>query len=380
MLWCHGAPGAGKSTLVYAIIERLRKSYGKEAVIVYAYCSYEKQEAQPTRNILAGMVRMAASEYEPLPECVLEAWKMHDYGSSFLSLSSLRSLLCKLLTGQRKSFILVDALDEITDSKSKPNERLLEPDRVLDEVTTILKEVNKLKADHGQISCRALVTSREKCPDRFSRVEVAEMPIEAAEGDVKIRVEAAINGRFYRHLAENIQRDPKVQANMVDQISKSAEGVFLLPRLQLEYLRRFRNLRDLKDALKDLPQNLDDSHMRSMKRIRNQPVELCGKAYTALSLVYHAKGSLTLKSVQQALAVRDGDERFDEDGIDSEETLINITAGLLTMRSGNLTFVHHTVKEFLRTPEGKSNGHRIAGEETPQDWFTGREPWTWIRR
>ncbi|MCJ1244356.1 hypothetical protein MMC30_001554 [Trapelia coarctata] len=215
-LWCHGPPGAGKSTLVYAIVECLRKFYGKDALIVYTYCSYEKQEAQSTRSILACMVRMAVSEYEPLPEYVLEAWKRQDSGSGSLALSSLRDLLCKLLAGRRKSFILVDALDEITDSESKSSESPLEPDRVLNEMTTILKEVNKLKVDHGRISCRALVTSREKCPDRFPRAEVAEMPIEAAEADVKIIVEAAIDGGFFRALAERIQRDAKVRADIVD--------------------------------------------------------------------------------------------------------------------------------------------------------------------
>ncbi|MCJ1228876.1 hypothetical protein MMC12_005540 [Toensbergia leucococca] len=252
-LWCHGPPGACKSTLVYAIIERLREFYGKEASIIYTYCSYEKQEVQSTRNILACMVRTAVSEYEPLPECVLEAWKRHDSGSIPLSLSSLRYLLCKLLAGRRKSFILVDALDEITYPGPKSNERQMQPDRVMNEVTSILKNVNKVKADHGQISCRALVTSRERCPDRFLRVEVAEMPFQAAEADVKIRVEAAINEGFFQYLDNKIQKDAKVRVDIVDEVSKDTKGVFLLAELRLEHLRRLRNMREFKDTLNDLP-------------------------------------------------------------------------------------------------------------------------------
>lgn len=373
-LWCHGPPGAGKSTLVYAIIEQLRKFYEKDAVIVYAYCSYEKQEVQSARNIIACMVRTAVSQYETLPDFVIEAWERQDHGSSSLSIVSLRDLLCRLLTSRRKAFILVDALDEITRSQSRTQKRLLEPDEVLNEVIDMVDKVNKVKADHGQVHCRALLTSREKFPERFSRVEVVEMLIEAAETDVQITVEALISQGFFRFLDRKIQKDTKIRAAMVKRTSKSAKGVFLLAKLQLDHLRQLTNLRDLTEALKDLPQNLHDSHERSMQRIRNQSARRQETAWKALSLVYHAKGLLTVKSAQQALAVRDRDEEFDEDGIDVEETLINITAGLLTTRSGNLAFVHHTVKEFLRIPEGKGkvDDYGTAEEEATQDWFTDK--------
>ena len=372
-LWCHGPPGAGKSTLVYAIIERLRRFYDKDAVVVYAYCSYEKQDVQSARNIIACMVRTAVSQYETLPEFVLEAWERHDHGLNALSLLSLRELLCRLLTSRRKSFILVDALDEITCSDSK-NEKRLEPDEVLDEVISMVENVNKLKADQGQVCCRALLTSREKCPERFARVEVAEMPIEAAETDVQITVEALIDRRFFKGLDKKVRNCARIRADIVDRISKSAKGVFLLAKLQLEHLRQFTNLRELTEALEDMPQDLHDSHERSIQRIQNQSARRRETALKALSLVYHAKGLLTVKSAQQALAVRDGDEEFKEDGIDDEETLVNITAGLLTTRSGNLAFVHHTVKEFLRKPEEKGNvdGHGTTAEEATHDWFTDK--------
>ena len=96
-LWCHGPPGAGKSTLIYAIVERLRKAYGKDAVIVCAYCSYGKQDTQSARSTIASMVRTALSQHETLPHFVFEAWERHDHGLSSLSLPSLRDLLCKLL-------------------------------------------------------------------------------------------------------------------------------------------------------------------------------------------------------------------------------------------------------------------------------------------
>ena len=264
-------------------------------------------------------------------------------------------------------------MDEITSSQSK-NGILLEPDDVLNEVLDVMENVNELKADQGLICCRALFTSREKCPARFSRLEVAEMPIEATVEDVQITVKALINEGFLRRLNTRNERDSSVRDNIVEKISKSAKGVFLLAKLQLEHLRQFTNLRDLTEALGDLPQDLEESHQRSMQRIRNQPANQQEIVLKALSLVYHAKRVLTVNSIQQALAVRDGDESFIEEGTDDEETLINVTAGLLAVRSGNLVFVHHTVKEFLRKPEGRENvdGCNNPGELGTQNWFTDK--------
>ena len=204
------------------------KFYGEDAVIVYFYCSYEKQGVQSARNSIACMLRTALSQLEKLPGFVLEAWKRHDHGSNTLSLLALRELLCKLLTNRRKSFILVDALDEITCSLSK-NERQLEPDAILDEVNVIVAQVNKLKADLGQICCRALFTYREKCPDRFSRAEVAEMLIEAAEEDVQITVTALIQRGFFKGLGRKIKKVKTVQARIVDKVQRVLMEYFFLP-------------------------------------------------------------------------------------------------------------------------------------------------------
>ena len=72
--------------------------------------------------------------------------------------------------------------------------------------------------------------------------------------------------------------------------------------------------------------------------------------------------------------MRDEDEEFKEDRINNEETLINITAGLLTTRSGNLVFIYHTVKEFLRKSEEKGNvdDYETTIEEETHDWFTNK--------
>ena len=297
-LWCHGPPGAGKSTLVYAMIERLRKFYAQDAVIIYTYCSYEKQGSQSAKKIIACMVKAAVSQLKAIPDFIVSEWKKHDHGLNPIRLPTLRLLLCELLGSRRKSFVIIDALDEITSPQGN-SERQLEPDDVLDEVIEIVNKVNRLKADKGQIRCRALFTSREKCPKRYSAVRVSEMPIKATEADVQLTSEALIDGRFLRHLHEKIDENPRVRRAIVDRITTNVNGVFLLARLQITYLRQFTNLRDLTEALKDLPHDLQESHKRSMDRIRNQSARRRETALRALSLVYHVRGRLTIESARE---------------------------------------------------------------------------------
>ena len=365
-LWCHGPPGAGKSTLVYAIIERLRKFYGQDAIIVHAYSSYEKQGSQSMEKILACMVKIAVSQFAAVPDFVVDEWKNHNHGLSPIRLKTLHSLLCKLLGSRRKSFILIDALDEITSSQGS-SARQLEPDDVLDEIFNIMKKVNGLKADQGQICCRALLTSRERCSANYSEFGVSEMPIKAAEADIRLTLEARIDDRYLRRLHDKIKKDANARKAIVEKITNDAQGVFLLATLQLQYLCQCTNLRNLYEALNGLPQDLQESHKRSMERIRNQPAQRRETALKALSLVYHAIGVLTVESAQQALAVRNGDIDFDKSGIDDEETLHYVTAGLLTTRSGYLVFAHHTVKEFFRKPQGngRSDGYQHVGSHFP---------------
>ncbi|CAF9930550.1 MAG: hypothetical protein HETSPECPRED_007649 [Heterodermia speciosa] len=371
ILWCHGPPGAGKSTLVFAIIERLHRYYGQDALIVHSYSSYDKCDDQSAEKVISGILRTAVSQYEVIPDFVVKEWKNHNHGLSPIRLPTLRSLLCYLLSSRRKSFIVIDALDEITSLQGN-NGRQLEPDEVLNEVINIVETVNRLKVDQGQICCRALLTSREKRPGRFSTVRVSEMVIKAAIADVQLTLEALMDGRYLRNLHEKISKEAMARATIVDRISRNAKGVFLLAKLQIDYLRQFTNLRDLTEALEDLPEDLQESHKRSMERIQSQTARRRDTALKALSLVYHARGVLSVESAQQALAVRDGDEYFDKTGIDDDEMLYNMTAGLLATRSGSLIFVHHTVREFLRKPggNGKFDVCETGGIQSTETWFT----------
>lgn len=362
-LWCHGPPGAGKSALVYAAIENLRKFYGEEAIVVHMYCTYEKLNTSSLRNVFATMAREAVTQLEILPAYVIASWKEHCYGAYPPSEAFVRGLLCRLLSSRRKCFIIIDALDEITLASAHYDTRLLWPHHLIKEMNKILKELNQLNAAFGQFQCRTLVTSRERCPSSFSPDDFKEMFIEATEVDVELKVRKAIDNGLLGGLAADTGSQSALSTRITEVITKSTQGIFLLATLQLHYLSQFTAQRELEDALKDLPQDLGDSHKRSMIRIQNQPRSQLEKAFAVLSLVYHAKSVLTIRSAQQALAVRHGDRNFDEAGVDSAETLMRITAGLLSIRSNNLVFVHHSVREFLREKSFCRNSYLIRSSE-----------------
>ena len=101
------------------------------------------------------------------------------------------------------------------------------------------------------------------------------------------------------------------------------------------------------ESLEDLPRDLQESHKRSMERIRNQTARRRETALKALSLVYHAKGALTVESAQQALASRHGDNHLDKGDIDDDEMFYNMTAGLLATRSGCLVFVQWLFRRVI---------------------------------
>ena len=107
-------------------------------------------------------------------------------------------------------------------------------------------------------------------------------------------------------------------------------------------------LRDIKDALASLPEELDRVYDKVLQRIEDQEKSHGACALQILSWILLAARPLKSLEIQNALAVRLGDSTFDESGIPEIDDLLVVCAGIVTIRENNtLSFVHYTAKEYL---------------------------------
>src|SRR6266571_79929 len=99
---------------------------------------------------------------------------------------------------------------------------------------------------------------------------------------------------------------------------------FLLARLHMDSLMSQPTLRDIKQALRNLPQGskgLDETYKQAMERITYQPEGYRKLADQILSWVTHAKRALSTAEIQHALAVRAGMTELNEDFLPEIEIL-----------------------------------------------------------
>lgn len=109
--------------------------------------------------------------------------------------------------------------------------------------------------------------------------------------------------------------------------------------------------RALRDALADLPLDLDKTYKDAMARIAAQDEEDACLAIQVLSWVLLSFRRMTVRELQEALAIQSDYDEGDEESLIDPEFFISVCGGLLVLDRGRyvewISFVHLTTEEFF---------------------------------
>ena len=105
----------------------------------------------------------------------------------------------------------------------------------------------------------------------------------------------------------------------------------------------------MKDALKSLPEGLNNTYDETMKRIDSQHPDHATLARKTLYWIFYAFRPLTILELQHALAVETSDSNLDDDNIPEQELLLSVCNGLVTYEKegGFLALVHYSFQQYL---------------------------------
>lgn len=121
ILWCRGAPGAGKTYLSSIIVHELQKTGQAEGdIVLVAYCRYNDPECQDLANIVGDLLKQCLKG-RPAPDSLAELFRMHCSTDTRPTYETLLSILSDQLQSYRKCYIVIDALDEL----ANPTDRSL---------------------------------------------------------------------------------------------------------------------------------------------------------------------------------------------------------------------------------------------------------------
>lgn len=118
----------------------------------------------------------------------------------------------------------------------------------------------------------------------------------------------------------------------------------------MDSLAKEDNIRDLRESLQNLPEDLDKTYDNALERIENQDARRRARADQVLTLISCARRPLKLEEMRQALSIRRGDTFLDSEALPKPESLISTCCGLVVVEDGSqiVKLVHYTTDEYFR--------------------------------
>ncbi|KAF5974131.1 ankyrin repeat domain-containing protein [Fusarium coicis] len=334
-LYCPGIPGAGKTILTSLIIDHLQNQYQPENVgVAYIYCNFSRQGDQTPKALLASLLRQTVQRKGQIDTQVTRLYETRDSAESSLSREAVIELLGSSISSYRRVFIVVDAIDELDTSRGYR-------DIFLQSLSTISARFV------GKVSL--FVTSRIIPDIARSLQSSTSLEIKASETDISKFTQGQMS-----LLPSFVTRRPDLQTEISETIVTTTQGMFLLAELHIGSLVGSASPKALRNALKQLPTGNDQAYRDIMRRIdREKTQSQRDLAYQVLEWLTRAKRALTLRELQDALAVEpDSTEHcLDKENLPEEDELVCACAGLVAVdkASGIIRLVHYTAQDFFKT-------------------------------
>ncbi|TFK21240.1 hypothetical protein FA15DRAFT_645855 [Coprinopsis marcescibilis] len=323
ILWGTGIPGAGKTILAAIVIDYLTDlvKSNKRACVVFAYCRYT--EPLPVEKILAGLLRQILEDYDSTWPFIEPIYDHHKPRQTRPSQSELLHVLTTIfnsgLFDQR--FCSLDGLDEAT----------------FDTQIDVLDALSQLPVNF-LITSRPLPLLKDRIVARFIDIHVQDMDIERL-------IEEKI-GRMVT-LRKLLEQDGWKEKVVKAVLSKSA-GMFLVASLQLDMLCSCLRIKDLREALDQLPTGVEAMYRTTLERIEHH--DRRNVVRRALLWIIYARRPLSMKELLRAVSTCPDTYAFDDELSVDEDTLVSACCGLIVVESkkGEVRLVHYTAQDFLK--------------------------------
>ncbi|KAG7071525.1 hypothetical protein JMJ76_0004396 [Colletotrichum scovillei] len=330
----RGILGSGKTMLASLVTERIRREIQanpeKNVACTYFYFRAEDQSSTSLESFWATMLAqlLVSGKDHPLAKELIDCFEGSLRGSSPLSESAIYALFNFQAQTYRRVYLIIDEIEHVGegDMRYKMQEALVNLPRTV----RVLFTTNSI--------FRGLDLG-----------EILELFIKPRRQDVEAYVRHRIDKDKNPHLKE-------VEEVIVENVTAIAcnSKLFLLAKLHMNYLDKQRNVAQLKEALKELPNNTMGVFKPLIQRIldleRQADQEFNNKmARHVLTWVVHGRPGLTALQIMDSFAVwQSGGNDFESHRPRMEE-MISSCAGLVTTGSDNhtLQLVHDSVKDFL---------------------------------
>ncbi|RXW17995.1 hypothetical protein EST38_g7853 [Candolleomyces aberdarensis] len=316
LLWCHGKPGVGKTTLSAVAFNNLQEEFG-DGLILHHFCDFSERNQQTSSAVVKALLHQVLSQAND--DQIVKLRKHREKPKAVLKLATLTSILIDVCPSH-STFLVLDGLDEFDDRKN---------------LCPVLKQL-------VQAGWHVLATSRA-LPDiadafqNYPSIEIA-----TAKSDL----ETYVAHRLTESDFDTISGNKSILAAIVDK----ADGIFLLARLIMDRLLELTTVKEMRRFLEHMPSTVHDGYLSSLNRILALPPSRSSLALRAIGWITHSERRLQVTEVLHAFAFEEGSAEVDEDNIPSLKLVLQVCVGIVSAdtETETLGLIHSTAHEFFR--------------------------------
>ncbi|KAJ7462944.1 hypothetical protein FB451DRAFT_1562373 [Mycena latifolia] len=313
-LLCRGMPGAGKTVLVSIVVDHLQTVAAADVTpvenigVAVTYLSHKEADEHSPSKILASIWRQLVFR-KPISAAIHQLYERHYEPGTRPSIKDDHIVLRSVIAEYSKTYIVVGVLDEY-------------PERERDILLGHLFSLDRTRVN-------LMLTSRPriKIEDVCSNSDLKTLDIRAKEGDICLLVNAQISQS--RRLSKHIQSQPGLRKEIETEIVGRNGGMFLLAKLQIESLAAQLTVKQIRDALTNMPEDLDSSYDEFMNRIDRQGKNQRTISLRALCWIVNSKRPQRPAELMEALAV-------DTANLLDMDTILSLCAGLVVLTKAEI--------------------------------------------
>ncbi|KAF2787093.1 ankyrin [Melanomma pulvis-pyrius CBS 109.77] len=384
VLWCHGVPGSGKSVLMATAINHVLTEVSRDPTIGLAYFYFDYKTKASSRDIISCLLKQLCAHQRQIPRSLQQLYDRYredEVSGSWETLKAkkgpetgeLFAALLDIASEFKRTLLCIDGLDECAPEYQ-------------DSLLEVIRRIMKSK-------CRLLVSSRDQRIYQDLFQGKPNLHVEAASDDVKAYVGLVLSN--HPELRDMV--DQQLEIRIAKCLSEKADGLFLFVYLSMQGLLEQTSVSELKNALEEMPANLDDVYNDILQRIRDQSSSKSRLAMRIFMWLSYCEQPLTVAELQHAIAVdpiRDADDidpdrippaRFFEDDrhlvllahASLSQYLSNLKQSLFPLGPKDLaysllTYLHYA--EFATGPCKDSATLKLRLKRYPLAYWQGRVP------
>ncbi|WYZ42254.1 hypothetical protein EsH8_V_001149 [Colletotrichum jinshuiense] len=344
VLWMHGPAGFGKTILCATIVEHITRML--QTPVAHFFFSSDDDSREDPFLAVRSWISQVVTQHDGAFQSVLQYQETDT--NPFATRHTIISLFQNLVRMVPGCTFVVDGLDECMHLEGRTN--------------SVDNFLQTLKAAMAGTDTRVLIISRTlsiiqhalRSNDGVTLVEYKMKP-DDVQSDIAAYSRDIVNGKLYN-------KDPILQLSLSKAMAERCEGQFLWLKLQGESLRRGMSKKQLEDAVRDTPTELNRIYDLNWTRITQLRESDKNRGFALLRWTAFATRPLTTCEITEAVHIDDNGELawdylpedVDRDYVDTE--ILNLCSPLLEARSvgsasmpsqQTVHLPHFTIRQYL---------------------------------